>query len=52
MLLSYTQIDGNLRRTAQKGYISLLDHYQLEALALKYFGVKDEDGEIIGYTCP
>jgi len=52
MLIKSSQIESNLRRTASKGYISLLNQEQLEHLALKYFGIKDEDGNIIGYQCP
>ena len=40
----YSQIEPNLRRTASKGLISLLNHQQLEDLAFKYFGIKDESG--------
>ena len=46
-LVSYLTIMGNLRRTASKGLISLLNQRQLEELAYKYFS--DEDGN---YTCP
>ena len=48
----YSQIEPNLRRTADKGLISLLNQRQLEDLAFKYFGIKDEYGNIIGYQCP
>ena len=52
-LVSYkSQIETNLRRTAKKGLISLLNQQQLENLAIKYFGIKDEYGNIIGYKCP
>ena len=51
-LVSLTQIEGNLRRTASNGLISLLNREQLEQLAYKYFGIKDEYGNIIGYQCP
>ena len=51
MLLTRTQIKGNLRRTAEKGLISLLNQYQLEQLALKYFGVYENE-QLIGYQCP
>ena len=51
-LVSFNQISGNLRRTAESGLISLLNHQQLEDLAFKYFGIKDEYGNIIGYQCP
>lgn len=51
-LLNSTQILGNLRRTAEKGYISLLNKTQIEELALKYFGIKDSYGKYIGYMCP
>ena len=50
-LISNTQIESNLRRTASKGYISLLDREQLINLSLKYFGVY-ENGQLIGYQCP
>ena len=52
MLINSSQIEFNLRRTARKGYISILNQEQLEFLALKYFGIKGEDGNIIGYQCP
>ena len=48
----YGQIEPNLRRTASKGLISLLNQQQLEDLAFKYFGIKDEYGNIVGYQCP
>ena len=48
MLITSNQIESNLRRSAQKGYVSLLNHEQLENLVLKYFGVKDNYGNIIG----
>ena len=51
-MLNSTQIISNLRRTADKGLISLLNQRQLEILALKYFGVKDEYGNYVAYTCP
>ena len=51
-LVSYKQIEGNLRRTADNGLISLLNQKQLEDLSYKYFGIKDEYGNIIGYQCP
>jgi len=51
-LVSYKIIEGNLRRTADNGLISLLNQKQLEDLAFKYFGIKDEYGNIIGYQCP
>ena len=51
-LVSYSQIEANLRRTASNGLISLLNQKQLEDLAFKYFSVKDEYGNIIGYQCP
>ena len=51
-LLNNKQIDYNLRRTAEKGYISLLYKHQLEELALKYFGIKDSNSKYIGYMCP
>ena len=52
MLINSFQIETNLRRTASKGYISLLSHEVLENLAFKYFGIKDEYENIIGYQCP
>ena len=52
-LVNYdSQIERNLCRTAELGLISLLDQSELEKLAYEYFGVKDEEGNIIGYTCP
>ena len=51
-LISDKQINGNLKRTARKGLISLLDKKRLHNLAWKYFGAKDEFGNTIGYMCP
>ena len=57
-LISYNQVDGNLRRTADRGLVSELYRRQMNALALKYFGV-DKNGnytenkeEIVSYRCP
>ena len=50
-LISQSQIDSNLRRTAIEKYISLLKQEQLEYLAYKYFGIY-EDGILVGYECP
>ena len=57
-LISYSQVDGNLRRTADRGLISELYRRQMNSLALKYFGV-DSDGnytenkeDIVAYRCP
>ena len=57
-LIGYKQVDGNLRRTADRGLVSELYRKQMNALALKYFGV-DKDGnytenkdEIVSYRCP
>ena len=52
MLIKNSQIESNLRRTASKGSISLLNPKNLEELSFKYFGIKDKDGNIIGYQCP
>ena len=51
MLLSEEQIRCNLRRTTSAGLISLLNGTQLTRLALKYFGVY-ENNNFIGYQCP
>ena len=45
-LISYSQVDGNLRRTADRGLVSELYRKQMNALALKYFGV-DSNGKIL-----
>jgi len=57
-LISYSQVERNLRRTADRGLVSELYRKQMNALALKYFGV-DKDGnytenkdEIVSYRCP
>ena len=57
-LISYSQVDGNLRRTADRGLVSELYRRQMNALALKYFGV-DSNGnytenkeDIVAYRCP
>ena len=51
MLVTSSQIIDNLRRTASKGLISLLNQEQLEQLAQKNFGVY-QDEQLIGYQCP
>ena len=51
-LISDTQIYDNLRRTSKKGLISLINKNQLIDLALKYFGVYDDNHTLMGYTCP
>ena len=51
-LISDNQINGNLRRTASKGLISLLDKERLHNLAWKYFKARDSFGNTIGYICP
>lgn len=51
-LMSGRQVEYNLRRTMNKGLVSILNPDQLEQLAFKYFGVKNNNGEIIGYQCP
>ena len=51
MLGLHRQIEGSIRRTATKGYISLLNKKELEYLAIKYFGKIDNDGNF-EYTCP
>lgn len=57
-LISYNQVDGNLRRTADRGLVSELYRRQMNALALKYFGI-DSNGnytenkeDIVAYRCP
>ena len=50
--MSGRQVEYNLRRTMNKGLVSILNPDQLEQLAFKYFGVKNNNGEIIGYQCP
>ena len=57
-LISYSQVDGNLKRTADRGLVSELYRRQMNALALKYFGV-DSNGnytenkkDIVAYRCP
>jgi len=57
-LISYSQVDGNLRRTADRGLVSELYRKQMNALALKYFGVDSHGNytenieEIVSYRCP
>ena len=46
-LVSKDQISGNLRRTAKKGLISLLNKKELEKLAIKYYGETNEKGNLI-----
>ena len=57
-LVTYSQVDDNLRKTIDKGLISSLNRLQVTKLALKYFGV-DENGNytsdidrIVNYKCP
>ena len=50
-LVTTSTILCNLRRTATKGLISLLNQKQLEELAIKYYGVY-ENGKLKGYICP
>ncbi len=50
-LLTKSQIERNLRRTASKGQISLLTLKELNAMAKKHFGII-EDGKLVGYYCP
>ena len=57
-LISYNQVDSNLRRTADRGLVSELYRRQMNALALKYFGIDsngnytDNKEEIVAYRCP
>ena len=51
-LLSNKQITGNLRRSFDAGNIALINNRELTALALLYFGVKDENGRYVKYICP
>ena len=46
MLVKSSQIEGNLRRTASKGLISVLDQLELEYLAMKYFEKSKKYGTI------
>ena len=48
----YNQIAPNLRRTASKGLISLLNQKQLEELAFKHFSCVNTETGQIGYQCP
>ena len=50
-LVTTSTISVNLKRTATKGLISLLNQKQLEELAIKYYGVY-ENGKLKGYICP
>ncbi len=52
ILLSDDQYYGNKKRTIKKGLITFLDANQLESLALNYYGIQDDEGNIIGYECP
>ena len=57
-LITKYQVIDNLRRTSSKHLISLLEHNQINTLALKYFGVNangiftSKVDEIKGYMCP
>ena len=51
-LLTPSQIDVNLRRSLEANNLALLNIRRSTALALYYFGNKDENGHYISYTCP
>ena len=51
ILVSEYSIISNLRRTSSKGLFSCLSQHQLNNLALKYFGIYDNN-KLIGYECP
>ncbi len=57
-LISYSQVDGNIKRTSDKGLISKLYRKQMNELALKYFGVDlignytSDKKSIVAYRCP
>ena len=50
-LVSEYSIISNLRRTSSKGLFSCLSQHQLNDLALKYFGIYDNN-KLVGYECP
>ncbi len=50
-LISKRQILSNKRRTAKLGLISLLTESEINNLALKHFGVY-QDNQLIAYECP
>ena len=51
-LISRSIIYGNLRRTLKKHLLSSKSVFQINELALKYFGIYNDAGELIGYQCP
>ena len=51
ILVSEYSIISNLRRTSSKGLFSCLSQHQLNDLALKYFGIYDNN-KLVGYECP
>ena len=51
-LITNSQIDGNLRKSMDAGNLALINQRKLTALSLLYFGIKDENGKYVRYTCP
>ena len=51
-LISRSIIYGNLRRTLKRYLLSSKSVFQINDLALKYFGIYNDAGELIGYQCP
>ena len=52
-LLSYSQFEGNLRRSMASGNLAIINKRQLTALSLLYFGEKDKTtGQYTRYICP
>ena len=52
-LLSYSQFEGNLRRSMASGNLAIINKRQLTALSLLYFGEKDKTtGQYTHYICP
>ena len=52
-LLSYSQFEGNLRRSMASHNLAIINKRQLTALALLYFGEKDKTtGQYTHYICP
>ena len=51
-LISRSIIYGNLRRTLKRHLLSSKSVFQINDLALKYFGIYNDAGELIGYQCP
>src|SRR5574344_2213290 len=51
-IVTKTDIYGNLRRARISGNIALLEVEDINALAIKHYGILDSNNKLIGYQCP